>query len=495
MDLMLRSFLGMLVLLFIGWCLSLNRKNIAWRVVIGGTLLQLVFAFLVLKTEAGKAFFFAVNDVIVALLGFAKAGASFVFGNLVNNNVPVGVPKCGMESPFAPMTEFLPSSVSSMANVGSFFAFSVLPTIIFFAAFMAVLYHLGVMQKVVKMFAWVMQKTLKTSGAETLSASANIFVGQTEAPLIIRPYLAKMTRSELFCIMTGGFATVAGGVMAAYVGFLMDKFPTIAGHLMAASVMSAPAALVFAKLICPEDDVPVTRDGTHTDIPKIDANVIDAASRGTTEGLHLAMNVGAMLIAFIALIALGDKVVALIFTPLSSVCGFCAEVATAPSPLKLLFGYCFAPLAWIMGVRSEDMRLVGELMATKTVINEFVAYLDLSTMLDKLSPRSTIIAIYALCGFSNFSSIGIQIGGISALCPERRSDLAKIGLRAMIAGCLACFMTATIAGGIQTEESALTASRVVYEQAVTDTTAVVPAADTAAAPAPAATPAADTAAR
>lgn len=492
MDLMLRSFLGMLVLLFIGWCLSLNRKNIAWRVVIGGTALQFIFAYIVLNTVVGRKFFDSINGVIVALLGFAKTGASFVFGNLVNNNVPVGVPFGGVENVMSPMQ---PGTIATMANTGAFFAFSVLPTIIFFSAFMAVLYHLGVMQKVVKVFSFVMEKTLRTSGAETLSASANIFVGQTEAPLIIRPYLAKMTRSELFCIMTGGFATVAGGVMAAYVGFLMDKFPTIAGHLMAASVMSAPAALVFAKLMCPEDDVPVTRDGAHADIPKIDANVIDAASRGTTEGMALAMNVGAMLIAFIALIALGDKVIALLFTPFSSLSGFCAEVAQAQSPLKLLFGYCMAPLAWVMGVRSEDMRLVGELMATKTVINEFVAYLDMGNMLDRLSPRSTIIAIYALCGFSNFSSIGIQIGGISALCPERRSDLAKIGLRAMIAGALACFMTATIAGAIQSEESALTANRVVYTQAATDTAAMVPAADTSAAIAPAAVPAADTAAR
>lgn len=469
MELMLRSFLGMLVLLGIGWLLSLNRRAIAWRVVIGGTMLQLFFAFIVLKTEAGKWFFFAVNDVIVGLLGFAKQGAAFVFGNLVNNNVPVGVPFGGVENAMSPMQ---PGTIQTMANVGSMFAFSVLPTIIFFSAFMAVLYHLGVMQRVVKVFASVMQKTLKTSGAETLSASANIFVGQTEAPLIIRPYLARMTRSELFCIMTGGFATVAGGVMAAYVGFLLDKFPTIAGHLMAASVMSAPAALVFAKLMCPEDDKPVTADGAHADIPRIDANVIDAAARGTSEGMRLALNVGAMLIAFIAIIALGDRLVGLAAAPFGNYLPFCHEIATAASPLKYIFGWCLAPLAWVMGVRGDDVRLVGELMATKTVVNEFVAYLDLATMIDRLSPRSAIIAIYALCGFSNFSSIGIQIGGISALCPERRPDLARIGLRAMIAGCLACFMTATIAGGLQSEESALLQNRVVQTPAAVVTDAV-----------------------
>ena len=464
MGLMIRSLVGMFSLLFIGWAISLDRRHIPWRVIIGGTLLQLLFAFIVLKTTVGKWFFFAINGVIVGLLGFAKRGAAFIFGNLVNNNVPVGVPYGGTSNVMSPLQ---PDTISTMANVGSMFAFSVLPTIIFFSAFMAVLYHLGVMQKIVKGFSWVMEKTLRTSGAETLSASANIFVGQTEAPLIVRPYLAKMTRSELFCIMTGGFATVAGGVMAAYVGFLLDKFPTIAGHLMAASVMSAPSALVFAKLICPEDDSPATAGGANADIPKIDANVIDAASRGTTEGMQLAINVGAMLISFIALIALGDKILGLIALPLGKIIPFFSEMAIAPSPLKFIFGYCLAPLAWLMGVRSEDVRMVGELMATKTVVNEFVAYLDLSSMIGKLSPRSAIIAIYALCGFSNFSSIGIQIGGISALCPERRGDLARIGLRAMIAGTLACFMTATIAGAIQSEKSALIQNRVVYEKTVT----------------------------
>ncbi len=473
MDLIeFRSLLGTLVLLAIAYALSYNRRAIAWRIVVGGTLLQIAFAFLVLKTAPGKAFFFAVNDVVVALLGFAKAGASFVFGNLVNNNLPVGTPFGGPADTMSPVD---PSTVTGMAQAGAFFAFSVLPTIIFFSSFMAVLYHFGIMPKVVRFFSLIMERTLRTSGAETLSASANIFVGQTEAPLIIRPYIAKMTRSELFCVMTGGFATVAGGVMAAYVGFLLDKFPTIAGHLMAASVMSAPAALVMAKIICPEEETPETAGGAKVEIPRIDANGLDAASRGATEGMALSINVAAMLIAFIALIALGDSLLAV----LPSVLCFPAHLAILPeavsSPfagwetalrgfwpesLKALFGICMAPLAWIMGVRWEDCRVVGELMGTKTVVNEFVAYLDLVGFLDRLSPRSSIIAIYALCGFSNFGSIGIQIGGISALCPERRHDLARIGLRAMIAGSLACFMTATIAGTIESEQSALLNNRV-----------------------------------
>ncbi len=460
----LRSLVGMLVLIGIAWALSTNRRAISWRIVIGGTALQVGFAFLVLKTEPGRNFFFFFNDVIVALLGFAKAGSRFVFGNLVDNNVPVGVPVGGIEDVMGPV---LPGAITGMANAGAFFAFSVLPTIIFFSALMAVLYHYGVMQHVVKAFSWVMEKTLKTSGAETLSASANIFVGQTEAPLIVRPYLLKMTTSELFCVMTGGFATVAGGVMAAYVGFLMHEFPQIAGHLMAASVMSAPAALVMAKIMCPEEGTPETATGAKVAIPRVDTNGIDAASRGATEGLQLSLNVAAMLIAFIALIALIDAAVGLAAPWIEPVLGgplAALGVTPFPTTLKEIFGVVMAPLAWIMGVRAEDCRLVGQLMGTKTVVNEFVAYLDMVSLVDKMSPRSTIIAIYALCGFSNFASIGIQIGGISALAPERRHDLARIGLRAMIAGTLACFMTAAVAGTIETEHAALMETRSAQEQ-------------------------------
>jgi CNT family concentrative nucleoside transporter len=440
------SLLGMFVLLTIGWLLSTDRRLVPWRVLAWGIGLQLIFAVLILKTPAGRAVFSAINTVVVQLLGFTETGARFLFGNLVLNNVPVGTGAPGN----APIS-VLPESV---ANTGAYFAFSVLPTIIFFSSLMTLLYHLGVMQAVVKGVAWLMMRTMRTSGAETLSAAGNIFVGQTEAPLLIKPYVRDMTLSELHAVMTGGFATVAGGVMAAYVGMLLFYFPDIAGHLMAASVMSAPAALVFAKLMLPEKEIPKTRDTLHVQVEKIDANVIDAAARGAGEGLQLALNVGAMLLAFIALVALLNAIIGGIagITGLTALLHG-AEVLPADQPLNLewILGRVLAPLAWVMGVPWRDAAEVGSLIGVKTVLNEFVAYLQLSSLLTggaDLSPRSVIIATYALCGFANFSSIAIQIGGIGGLAPTRRSDLARIGLRAMIAGTLAAFMTATIAGMI-----------------------------------------------
>jgi concentrative nucleoside transporter, CNT family len=317
---------------------------------------------------------------------------------------------------------------------------------------MTMLYYFGVMQVVVKGFAWVMMRTMRTSGAETLSAAGNIFLGQTEAPLLIKPYIARMTMSELMAVMTGGFATVAGGVMAAYVGMLIFFFPDIAGHLMAASVMSAPAALVFAKMIWPETEEPATRGSLRVDVEKVDANVIDAAARGAGEGLTLALNVGAMLLAFIALIALFNALIGWIggvtlLTPLLQNVGWLG--AGQPLSLESILGWLLAPLAWVMGVPWADAPAIGTLLGIKTVVNEFVGYLQLNALLagdTELSPRSIVIATYALCGFANFSSIAIQIGGIGGIAPSRRSDLARIGLRAMIAGTLAAFMTATIAG-------------------------------------------------
>ncbi|HSK20747.1 MAG TPA: nucleoside transporter C-terminal domain-containing protein [Longimicrobiales bacterium] len=438
------SVIGMITLLFIAWLLSVNRAMIPWRVVLWGLGLQIVFALLILKTPAGEAFFTWINTVIVSLLGFTEAGARFLFGNLVVNNVPVGVgePGSGAFTPTAGM----------VANTGAFFAFNVLPTIVFFSSLMTMLYYLGIMQAVVKGMAWVMMRTMKTSGAETLSAAGNIFLGQTEAPLLIKPYVAGMTMSELMAVMTGGFATVAGGVMAAFVGMLIFYFPDIAGHLMAASVMSAPAALVFAKIIWPETEEPVTRGTLKVEVEKIDSNVLDAAARGAGEGLHLAMNVGAMLLAFIALIALLNALIGWIggvtqLTDFFQSIGWLA--ATQPLSLDSILGWLLAPLAWLMGVPWADAPEVGSLIGIKTAVNEFVAYLQLSAMLSgdtALSPRSIVIATYALCGFANFSSIAIQIGGIGGIAPSRRSDLARIGLRAMIAGSLAAFMTATIAG-------------------------------------------------
>jgi concentrative nucleoside transporter, CNT family len=438
------SVLGMIVLLGIAWLLSVNRAMIPWRLVVWGTGLQIIFAVLILKTPAGEAFFAWINGVIVALLGFTEAGARFLFGNLVVNNVPVGSGDPGM-GPVQPI-------IGTVASTGAFFAFNVLPTIIFFSSLMTMLYYFGVMQVVVKGFAWVMMRTMRTSGAETLSAAGNIFLGQTEAPLLIKPYIARMTMSELMAVMTGGFATVAGGVMAAYVGMLIFFFPDIAGHLMAASVMSAPAALVFAKMIWPETEEPATRGSLRVDVEKVDANVIDAAARGAGEGLTLALNVGAMLLAFIALIALFNALIGWIggvtlLTPLLQNVGWLG--AGQPLSLESILGWLLAPLAWVMGVPWADAPAIGTLLGIKTVVNEFVGYLQLNALLagdTELSPRSIVIATYALCGFANFSSIAIQIGGIGGIAPSRRSDLARIGLRAMIAGTLAAFMTATIAG-------------------------------------------------
>ena len=427
----LRSVLGLLLIGGIAWGLSVNRKAIPWRVVLWGLTLQLLFAVFILKTPVGAGIFASLNTLVVALLGFTVEGARFIFGDLVFNTVPVGEGEPGM----APMAD----TPGLVARTGAFFAFNVLPTIIFFSSLMSLLYHVGVMQVLVKGVAWVMQRTMGTSGAETLSAAGNIFVGQTEAPLLVKPFVARMTQSELMAVMTGGFATVAGGVLAAFVGMLVAYFPDIAGHLIAASVMSAPAALVIAKIMVPEDGEPETRGGLAVDPEKRYVNSIDAAAGGAAEGLHLALNVGAMLLAFIALIAMFNAGI-----------GWAGGFVGLPDlSLQSLLGGLLAPLAWMMGVPWSDAPTVGALMGLKTVLNEFVAYLELSALLAggaDLSPRSVIIATYALSGFANFSSIAIQVGGIGGIAPSRRADLSRLGLRAMIAGSLAAFMTATIAG-------------------------------------------------
>lgn len=407
------SFIGLLMMLGIAWllCKPAQRKYINLRIVVAGSLMQILFAVLILHTPVKKLFDWA-NTAIGTLLNFTLDGSKFVFGSLVDTS-----------------------------KHGMIFAFGVLPTIIFFSSLMTVLYHLGIMQVIINAIAKLMSKTMKTSGAETLSAAANIFVGQTEAPLVIKPFVERMTRSELMAVMVGGMATVAGGVMAAYVGMLREHFPDIAGHLLAASVMSAPAALVMAKIMVPETETPETAGAdTKLEIERIDANVIDAAARGAGEGLQLALNVASMLLAFIALIAMVNFGVKI----LGGWIGF------PQLSLELIFGYLFAPLAFIMGVPWQDALSVGTLLGQKTIINEFVAYANLSEIVKpggiELQHRSMVIATYALCGFSNLSSIAIQIGGIGGIAPSRRSDLARLGIRAVIAGSLACFMTATIAG-------------------------------------------------
>jgi len=393
------SLLGLVVMLGIAWLLSNNRRRIPWRTVVTGTLLQFAFALLILKTSGGRAFFGAASEYVTAFLDFSDAGARFVFGDNFTEH---------------------------------FFAFKVLPTIIFFSSFITVLYYLGVLQWIVKLFAWIMMRLLGTSGAESLSASANIFVGQTEAPLLIRPYVGTMTKSELMAVMTGGFATIAGGVLAAYVGMGVS-----AGHLIAASVMSAPAALVMAKIMFPETEESLTAGEVRVEVEKPWANLIDAAAEGATAGLKLVLNVAAMLIAFLALIA----VINAILGQLGVWIGFPGLT------LEWLLGMVCRPLAWVMGVPWHEADEVGTLLGIKTVLNEFVGYVELEKMAAAgLSERSQAIATYALCGFSNFSSIAIQIGGIGGIAPERKGDLARLGLRAMVAGSLACFQTATIAG-------------------------------------------------
>lgn len=414
-----RGVFGLFVLLGLCWALSTNRRAVAWRIVGYGLALQITFALLILKTEPGRAFFAAANSAITSLLGFADAGIGFLLG-------PVLADKSGEGK-----------------SMGVIFLFHILPTIIFFAALMSLLYHLGILQWVVKGVAWVMQKTMKTSGAETLSAAANIFVGQTEAPLLVKPFIQDMTKSEMMAVMTGGFATVAGGVMAAYVGMLHDVNPNIAGHLLAGSTMAAPTGLVVAKLLVPETEVAKTANTMTIHVEKNASNVVDAAATGASEGMTLVLNVAAMLLAFVALVNMFDVLLAWSGDHLYAWTG--AAVFEDLS-LPKVFGWIFAPLAWLMGIESGDVQDVGRLLGEKLVLTEFTAYRNLGTSGDLLSPRSFTMASYALCGFANFASIAIQIGGIGAMAPSRRSDLARLGVKAMFAGFLTTCITATVAG-------------------------------------------------
>lgn len=430
----LTGFLGLIFVMVIAFLMSTNRKAISWRLVTYGIILQVLLALVVLKTDFGRLIFDSANNVIIKILRFSNEGARFVFGNLVDLNVPVGIPRGSAPAHMADL-----AFTGSFANTGAFFAFSVLPTIIFFSALTAILYYFGILQFVVRGISRVMQVTLKCSGAESFSAAANIFLGQTEAPLLVKPFLKDMTKSEIMTIMTGGFATVSGGVLAAFVGMLVGDFPDIAGHLLAASVMSAPASLVFSKMMLPETEIPKTLNAKSIEVEITDTNVFDAASRGTSDGLQLALNVAAMLIAFVAVIAFINWMLG----------GFGALIGLASLSLGKIFAFMFSPVAFLLGVPWEDAPAIGNLLGVKTTVNEFVAYLQLADNLETgliKHSKSVIIAAYALCGFANFASIGVQIGGLSALAPSRRHDFAKIGFRAMIAGVLACMQTAAIAG-------------------------------------------------
>ncbi len=424
------GLLGIATMIGLAVLMSNNRRGINWRLVLTGLGLQAVFGIIVLKTGVGRALFQGIGNAITGLLGFQEQGARFVFGNLVQSNVPVGLPGPGGQ---------LDTSAGMLANTGAFFAFNVLPTIIFFSSLMAVLYYLGVMQLVVKGLAWGMQKTLGTSGAETLSASGNIFLGQTEAPLLVRPFIKNMTSSELNTVLVGGFATIAGGVLAAYVGMLSGWFPGIAAHLLAASVMNAPAGLILSKILVPETMVPVTQGTLRMEVEKTDGSVIEAAANGAGQGVQLAINVAAMLMAFVALVAM-----------LNFLLGWGGGlVGIEGLSLQGILGFILRPLAWVMGVPWQDTAYVGSLIGIKTTLNEFVAYAQFAGDLSAgqvLDPRSAIILTYALLGFANFSSIAIQIGGLGGMAPERKSEIAKLGLKAMIAGNLAAFMSASLAG-------------------------------------------------
>ncbi|HJM46642.1 MAG TPA: nucleoside transporter C-terminal domain-containing protein [Candidatus Marinimicrobia bacterium] len=398
------GLLGIIVLLSVAYILSNNKRIINMRIVGWGLGLQLLLALIILKTPIGPPFFGFFDKAIKKLIGFSDAGSDFLFKSFITD---VG---------------YHPALVN--------FAFRALPTIIFFSALMAVMYHFGVIQFTVKWIARIMQKTMGTSGSETLSVSANIFVGQTEAPLMVRPFINSMTRSELMAVMTGGFSTIAGGIMAIYVTMLGD-IPGIAGHLLAASIMSAPAAMVIAKIILPETEESETMGEIKITIPKTDDNALEALSRGATDGMKLAANVAAMIVAFVSAIALVNYML-----------GF------AGLSLEMIFGFFFKPLAWTMGVPWDEAGVMGTLMGEKLIFTELIAYSNLRDLRLEaaISERTAIIASYALCGFANFGSIGIQLGGIGGIAPKRRKDLAKLALKAMIGGALASWLTATIAG-------------------------------------------------
>ena len=399
----LTGLVGLAAIIGIGFALSRDRRNIRWRTVAWGLGLQIVFAIFVLRVPAGQALFRRLGAVITAILHYSYVGSEFVFGELGKPNSSLGV----------------------------VFAFQILPAIIYVSALFAIMYYLGIMQVIVRAFAAIMSRIMGASGAESLNVAASIFMGQTEAPLTIRPFLPRMTRSELMTVMTSGMAHISGSIMAAYIAFGIE-----ARHLLTAVIMTAPGTILMAKLMEPETETPETYGTVRLEVPKTDVNVVDAAARGTGEGLHLMLNVMAMLVSFIALVAL-------INGGFGAIHGW---LPWFPPDLQTVLGWVFRPVAFLMGVPWHDSGTIGSLLGTRMVLNEFIAYAQLGPMRDALDPRSFIIASFALAGFANFSSVGIQLGGIGALAPERKGDLARLGFRAMIAGTLANFLSATIAG-------------------------------------------------
>lgn len=427
MESFFRGILGLFVLVSILLALSSNRKLISWKLILSALILQFVFAFSILKIPIIAGFFETISKVFVVILNFTKQGSGFVFGNLLETS-----------------------------SFGFIFAFQILPTIIFFSALTSLLFYLGVLQKVVYALSWLLSKFLSISGAENLSATANIFLGQTEAPLLIKPYIEKMTKSEILCVMIGGMASSAGGVLAAYVGFLGEGNPEqqlfFAKHLLAASVMAAPASIAVSKLIIPQDEIVNNTVSVSTE--KIGSNIIEAISIGTEDGLRLAFNVGAMLIVFIALIAMVNYI---LFDLIGEATGLNSYIQTSTGnqyqglSLQFLLGYLFSPLIWLIGIAKADMVSVGQLLGEKIVLNEFVAYMSFGKMkADNIfsDPKSIIMVTYILSGFANFASIGIQVGGIGSLAPAKKPIIAQLGLKALIGGMICSLMTATIVGMI-----------------------------------------------
>lgn len=447
-----QAAVGIIAFIALCWVFSTSRRDIRWRIVAWGVLLQLVFAAAILLPDVGQDVFTAIDVAVKKLVSFSEAGANFVFQSVEAHRIDV------LKDGLAVPTPIIGAISPPMKTI----AFWVLPTVIFFSALMSLLYHYGLMQRVVGFMGRLMQRSMGVSGAESLSAAANIFVGQTEAPLLVRPYVRQMTMSELHCIMVGGFATVAGGVMAIYVAVV--PLPGIAGHLVTASIISAPAAIAIAKLLVPETGVPVTLGGLRAQSTPVastaagpvaasgdplafdappplevkDVNGIDAIARGTIEGLKLYLNIVAMLLVFYAMIHL-----------VNAILGGVGGLFDVELSLQLLFGYAFAPFAWLMGIPPDECVRVGMLLGEKITLTELIAYLDLGEIQRSAAPlseRTAVIASYALCGFANFASVGIQIGGISAMAPERRGDLARLGLRAMLGGTIAAMMTGAVAG-------------------------------------------------
>lgn len=418
---MSRGLLGILALVFVGFLLSSDRKHINWSLVIKGILLQVVLALLILKVPFVEDLFDYISKAFVKVVDMAHAGATFVFGDFVSGDVNIHVKN---------------------------FATWILPSVIFFSALSGLLYYWGILQKVVIGMAWIMKRLMGLSGAESVSAAGNIFLGQTEAPLLVRPYLSRMTKSEILCLMAGGMATIAGGVLASYIVYLGGDDEVskayFAKHLLTASLMSAPAAIVFAKMLYPEreeidPDLSVEKD-------KLGANALEAIANGTTDGLKLAVNVAAMLIVFISLVALANYILFKIgyYTGANELVASFGHYDALS--FEAILGYLLSPFAWLMGVPWDDCLIVGQLLGEKTILNEFVAYGNLGTLQHQISDKATLMATYVLCGFANFASIGIQVGGIGALAPDKKSTLAKFGVKALIAGTLACMSTAVIAG-------------------------------------------------